>query len=206
MAINGAIDLGNTTASGYKMSQPIKYVPIGGFAKQMGGEKSQERAKEYLDWQAGGELKVPEFAYTMHAATRGMTDEDRMTYLQSFRDKMANRLQRYEWRKARGVGLSKEQESVYKELLSKVQTINRLMETPEVFTKYMEGPGALIGEKLGVDYGEPVMGRFTPYRRTEGSSLTNYRTPATKKIRYIPSPNTDESIIKGLSYAGNKMG
>jgi len=116
----------------------------------------QTRTEEYGKWKAGEATEVPEFAFTIHAATRGMSDQDRTSYLQSFRDRMSERVQRYEWRKAKGVDLTKEQETVYKELLSKLQALNQMMETPAVYTQYMEGAGAQIGQELGVDYGSPI--------------------------------------------------
>ena len=143
---------------------PYTRTTTGGFEKGLAGD-SQARLEEYNKWQAGEETEVPEFAFTIHAATRGMNNEDRGSYLQSFRDKMTERVQRYEWRKAKGVALTKEQETVYDELLTKLQTLNQMIETPDVYTQYMEGAGALIGQKLGIDYGTPVMGTYTPIQQ-----------------------------------------
>jgi len=121
-------------------------------------EMIRKQNEEYRQWKGGELTEVPEFAFTIHAATRGMSDQDRTSYLQSFRDRMSERLQRYEWRKAKGVGLTKEQDAIYTELLTKLQALNQMMETPYVYTQYMEGAGASIGKELGIDYSSLAIG------------------------------------------------
>jgi len=134
-------------------SQPLK-MPTGlsSVDKRMFNEKSAQAMQP-------GQAKVPDLAFTIHAATRGMNEQDRRGYIQQFRDRMASRLERYEWRKAKGVDLTNEQKQIYDQLLNNVQVANQMMEAPQEMTQYMEGAGALVGQRLGVDYGEPIYGR-----------------------------------------------
>jgi hypothetical protein len=95
-----------------------------------------------------------DFAMTMHAATRGMSDEDRTAYLSNFRNRLAERLQSYEWRLTRGITLSKEQNALYKKLLEQLQTLSEMMETPERISKAAEGSrhpgGRSYGQNMGL--------------------------------------------------------
>lgn len=119
-------------------------------------EGPQHRQQIMVDMTTGeskmveGQPKPPsDFALTMHAATRGMSDEDRTAYLSNFRNRLAERLQRYEWRLTRGIPLSKEQNALYKKLLEQLQTISEMMETPERISQYAEGTGAPRARLLG---------------------------------------------------------
>lgn len=122
--------------------------------------------RDEMAWKRIEESRMPEnpvqsqpsvpsdFAMTMHAATRGMSDEDRTAYLSNFRNRLAERLQSYEWRLTRGITLSKEQNALYKKLLEQLQTLSEMMETPERISKAAEGSrhpgGRSYGQNMGL--------------------------------------------------------
>lgn len=126
---------------------------------------AQPRTQDFMQ-QYGGGLAVGQpnagpaqtfsptpFMAQLYASTRNMSEEDQAGYLSAIRNKMGERLARFEYRMARGFPLTPQQNTQYKALLTRMQEINNMYENGGEMAKFFESPeGRGFGMRYGVRY------------------------------------------------------
>ena len=82
------------------------------------------------------ELEVSPFMNSLYESIRNVDPDQRESYLQSLSGQIKGRLDRYEFRLARGLSLSADQQTRYQSLKDSFNDIAKYVGNPDVYDKY----------------------------------------------------------------------
>ena len=86
-------------------------------------------------------LEVSPFMNSLYESIRNVDPDQRESYLQSLSGQIKGRLDRYEFRLARGLSLSADQQKRYQSLKDSFNDITKYVGNPEVYDKYFGNIG-----------------------------------------------------------------